>query len=105
MRYRWGYSTCSPTCSYFLVFLDEQLVMLCKKYMKDFLKMPTSAKLMRKLKVFLLVEINIRNFVKVQFGEGPTFSSVCAAKGLAEVFVFQLLPVHPSVSVQERTLS
>lgn len=50
-------------------------------------------------------EINIRNFVKVQFGEGPTFSSVCTAKCLAEVFVFQLLPVHPSVSVREKTLS
>lgn len=60
---------------------------------------------MRKLKVFLLVEINIHNFVKVQFGEGPTFSSVCTAKCLAEVFVFQLLPVHPSVSVRGKTLS
>lgn len=60
---------------------------------------------MRKLKVFLLVEMTICNFIKVQFGEGPTFSSVCTAKCLAEVFVFQLLPIHPSISVRKKTLS
>lgn len=59
---------------------------------------------MRQLEVVFLVEMNVCNFIKEQFGEGPTFSFVCTAKCLAEVFVFQFLPVHPSISIQKKAL-